>query len=125
VHVLDRGLLTHRDPRAASVSLGSSRRPVAALGILDLLDRVLLRALVLCSVALLSAWVVWAGRTTDRVWATGLAAFAWAEFVNYFHVRLMHDTRSDLKRLAATRKFRRSWLATDLAVWRHTNGNAG
>jgi hypothetical protein len=48
----------------------------------------------------------------------GLLGFAWLEYVNYFRVQLMHDTRSDLRRLVRTRRLRRSWLATDLAGWR-------
>ncbi|WP_432993637.1 hypothetical protein [Dactylosporangium sp. CA-233914] len=46
----------------------------------------------------------------------GLAfwAFAALEYVNYFHVQLMHDTRADLRRLFRTRRPHRSHLNADL-----------
>lgn len=75
-----------------------------------------------CSVALLVAWSTGVGRVTDRWWAAGLLVLAWAEFINYSRVQLMHDTRSDLTRLIATRRLRRSWLAIDLAGWRESTG---
>lgn len=96
-----------------------------ALASFDLLDRLLPRVFVLLTLALIGAWIVAAGTTGDRVWATGFLAFAWAEFVNYFRLQLMHDTRSDLRRLAATRRLRRSWLASDLAAWRRARGHIG
>jgi len=43
------------------------------------------------------------------LWALGAL-----EYVNYFHRQLMHDTRADLRRLWATRRLRRSFLALDL-----------
>lgn len=45
----------------------------------------------------------------------GLALFAVAEHVNYFHVQLMHDTAADLRRLFAS-GLRRSHLARDLSL---------
>ncbi|TVR30308.1 MAG: hypothetical protein EA388_14525 [Nitriliruptor sp.] len=100
-------------------------RPMeSAMRVLDVLDRVLLRTLLVCSALIVAAWVVWAGTTTDRVWATGFVLFSWAEFVNYFRVQLMHDTRSDLKRLVATRRLRASWLAADLAEYRQVRRQA-
>ncbi len=36
------------------------------------------------------------------------------EYVNYFHRQVMHDTRADVRRLVATRRLRRSFLALDL-----------
>lgn len=66
------------------------------------------------SVALAASWVAGVGQTADRGWATGFLVLAWAEYVNYFHYQLMHDTRSDLERLKRTGKVRRSWLAADL-----------
>ncbi|MEU6075511.1 hypothetical protein [Micromonospora sp. NPDC047074] len=47
----------------------------------------------------------------------GFALFAVLEYVNYFHVQLMHDNRADLRRLA-TVGFRRSHLARDLRATR-------
>jgi hypothetical protein len=44
----------------------------------------------------------------------GLALFGTLEYVNYFHVQLMYDTRADLRRLFST-GFRRSHLARDLS----------
>lgn len=53
-----------------------------------------------------------------RTWpGVALWAFALLEYVNYFHVQLMHDTRADLARLAA-HGFRRSHLARDLSARR-------
>jgi hypothetical protein len=43
----------------------------------------------------------------------GFAVFAALEYVNYFLVQLMHDTRADLRRLG-TVGFRRSHLSRDL-----------
>lgn len=89
-----------------------------ALAVLDRLDRILLRLLVVVSGAVAVSWLTGTGTVTDRAWASGLVLFAWAEHVNYFRVQLMHDTRSDLRRLRRTRRLRPSWLASDLAAWR-------
>lgn len=89
-----------------------------ALRILDHLARVLPWALGVATGAILLSWLSRAGYATDRAWATGMIVFAWAEYVNYFKVQLMHDTRSDLRRLRRTRKLRQSWLAHDIAAWR-------
>jgi len=43
-----------------------------------------------------------------------LALFAVAEYVNYFHVQLTHDTAADLRRLVRTRRLHQSHLAMDL-----------
>jgi hypothetical protein len=95
------------------------RRPLDdALPVLDRLERISARVLVAATVAVAASWLTWTGTTTDRAWATGLVLFAVAEHVNYFRVHLMHDTRSDLRRLRTTRRLRRSWLAADLAAWR-------
>jgi hypothetical protein len=51
----------------------------------------------------------------------GFAVFATLEYVNYFHVQLMHDTRADLRRLA-TVGFRRSHLGRDLRAIGHPAG---
>lgn len=95
----------------------------SALAVLDRLDRWLPWVLTGWSVALVAAWLVRLGTATDRWWAAGLLALAWAEFINYFRVQLMHDTRSDLQRLLTTRRLRRSWLATDLDRWRATRAD--
>jgi hypothetical protein len=47
-----------------------------------------------------------------------LYGLAWAEYVNYFHRQLMHDTRADWRRLLATRRPRRSHLHEDLRAHR-------
>jgi hypothetical protein len=75
------------------------------------------RTLTAMTIAMAVSWVAAVGATADRAWATLLILFAWAEYLNYFHVQLMHDTRSDLARLRRTRRLRRSWLASDLAAW--------
>lgn len=89
-----------------------------AMLVLDRLDRGGRVALVLASAAMAASWVSSLGTMGDRVWASLLLVFAWAEYVNYFRLQLMHDTRSDLARLYRTRRLRRSWLASDLAAWR-------
>jgi hypothetical protein len=88
-----------------------------AMPVLQRTGRYARRLLTALSVAMAVSWVTAAGATADRAWATLLTLFAWAEYVNYFHVQLMHDTRSDLARLRRTRRLRRSWLADDLAGW--------
>lgn len=56
------------------------------------------------------------GGSGTRVWpGAALWVFALLEHVNYFHLQLMHDTRADVARLAATRRLHRSHLALDLA----------
>ncbi|WP_229829948.1 hypothetical protein [Actinoplanes ianthinogenes] len=64
-------------------------------------------ALIVCavSVARLPGASSWPG--------LAFAVFAALEYVNYFHVQLMHDNRADLRRLF-TSGFRRSHLARDL-----------
>ena len=53
-----------------------------------------------------------------RTWpGVALWVFAVLEYVNYFHLQLMHDTRADLTRLFA-HGFRRSHLARDLSALR-------
>jgi hypothetical protein len=95
-------------------------RPMGdALRRLDRLDRWLRRMLVVASIGWVVGLGLGASTVTDRWWAAALLAFAWAEYVNYFRLQLMHDTRSDLRRLWETRRLRRSWLASDLAQWRH------
>ncbi|MEU1692047.1 multidrug transporter [Streptomyces hirsutus] len=49
-------------------------------------------------------------------WVPGLALYglALAEYVNYFHRQLMHDTRADWHRLLHSRRLRRSHLSEDL-----------
>ncbi|MGW5974558.1 multidrug transporter [Streptomyces sp. NPDC055186] len=51
-------------------------------------------------------------------WIPGLVlyALALAEYVNYFHLQLMHDTRADWRRLLRSRRLRRSHLSEDLRV---------
>jgi hypothetical protein len=94
-------------------------RPLdGALRILDRVDRATPWLLAVGTAAVGLSLATGTGRPADRAWATGLLLFAWAEYVNYFRVQLMHDTRSDLARLWRTRRLRRSWLATDLAHWR-------
>jgi hypothetical protein len=54
-------------------------------------------------------------------WVPGLLLYglAVAEYVNYFHWQLMHDTRADLRRLLRTGRLQRSHLYADL---RETRG---
>lgn len=93
-----------------------------ALPAFDRLDRWSPWLLGAAIVGLVAAATVGVGRVTDRWWAAGLLLFAVAEFVNYFRWQLMHDTASDLERLRATRRLRRSWLHDDPARWRTSPG---
>lgn len=86
--------------------------------ILHRIDRVALWLLSAATAAGVLSWVTATGTVGDRGWATALAVFAWGEYINYFRVQLMHDTRADLVRLARIRRLRRSRLAVDLARWR-------
>jgi hypothetical protein len=96
-------------------------RPLGdAMPVLQRAGRHARRVLMALTVAMAVSWVTTAGSAADRAWATLLILFGWAEYVNYFHVQLMHDTRSDLARLRRTRRLRRSWLANDLAEWQAT-----
>ncbi|MEU4379399.1 hypothetical protein [Micromonospora echinofusca] len=76
-------------------------------------------ALPVLLVAVLAACAVAAVRTPGAQSYPGLAfgIFAVLEYVNYFHVQLMHDNRADLRRLA-TVGFRRAHLARDLRAAR-------
>lgn len=59
-------------------------------------------------------WAVGGAAAVD----VGVGAVLWLaaalEHVNYFHRQLMHDTRSDWRRLWRTGRLRRSFLALDL-----------
>lgn len=57
----------------------------------------------------------------DGVLGASLLVLAVLEHVNYFHVQLMHDTRSDLRRLWRSKRLRKSHLARDLASYRRTS----
>jgi len=82
---------------------------------LALIGRLAVAALALGSLALTASWVWSVGTLADRAWASGFTVFAWAEWVNYFRVQIMHDTIRDLRRLLRTRRLRKSVLAVDLA----------
>lgn len=58
-------------------------------------------------------WALGAAGVDVAVGAT-LWLLAVLEHVNYFHYQLMHDTRSDWRRLRRTRRLRRSFLSLDL-----------
>lgn len=62
-------------------------------------------------------WLVPAARAAalaDVLAGALLWLLAVAEYVNYHHVQLMHDTRADWRRLLRTRRLRRSFMAADL-----------
>jgi hypothetical protein len=98
--------------------LRDSRPLDDALAVLDRADRYARLLLTVTTATVALSWFTATGSAADRVWASLFVVFAWAEYVNYFRLQLMHDTRSDLSRLRRTRRLRRSWLATDLAHWR-------
>ncbi|WP_326752511.1 multidrug transporter [Streptomyces hirsutus] len=52
-----------------------------------------------------------------RVPGLVLYGLALAEYVNYFHWQLMHDTRADWHRLLRSRRLRRSHLSEDLRTY--------
>ena len=92
-----------------------------AMPVLQRAGRYARRTLTALTAAMVVSWTAAVGAAADRAWATLLILFAWAEYLNYFHVQLMHDTRSDLSRLRRTRRLRRSWLASDLAEWQKSS----
>lgn len=78
-----------------------------------------------CAVALTAGLVVIAAAVMGRptgTWIPGLVLYglALAEYVNYFHWQLMHDTRADGRRLLRTRRLRRSHLYEDIRIGRGT-----
>jgi hypothetical protein len=88
-------------------------------------ERAFRAALAVDPVLLAAALVVTGGATvTDpgRGTLPGLlfTAFAVLEYVNYFHVQLMYDTRADLRRLRSV-GLRRAHLARDLKRARSTS----
>ncbi|MFG2010227.1 hypothetical protein ACGFNF_14260 [Micromonospora sp. NPDC048868] len=76
-------------------------------------------ALPILLAAVIAACAVAAAQAPGAGSYPGLAfgLFAVLEYVNYFHVQLMHDNRADLRRLL-TVGFRRSHLARDLRATR-------
>lgn len=50
----------------------------------------------------------------DALWALGLAAFAWLDYLNYYHIQLAHDTARALSYLCRWRRLRTAPLAEDL-----------
>jgi hypothetical protein len=89
-----------------------------ALAVLDRVGRVVPWVVQLGVATVAVSWLGGFATVTDRWCAVGLLVFAWLGHVNYFRVQLMHDTRSDLRRLVRTRRLRPSWLASDLRSWR-------
>lgn len=77
----------------------------------------------LCALALAAGLAVMVPALPGRPpseWAPGLVLYGLglAEYVNYFHRQLMHDTAADWRRLLRTRRLRRSHLAEDLRAHR-------
>jgi hypothetical protein len=102
--------------------IGSGRSIASELAFLEKVRLVAPIVLIGLTVALAASWLGGLGSTADRWWATGFLVLGWAEYVNYFHVQLMHDTKSDLTRLLTTRRLRKSWLANDLSAYRSQSG---
>lgn len=81
-------------------------------------------ALVLTLAGILAAGTAWvfpqiSAGLADRVSATGAAALAALEYVNYYHRQLQHfDHLPDFRRLLGGHGFRRSQLAGDLRAFR-------
>lgn len=98
--------------------IGEGRPIESELAVLARAKWIAATVLAVVSIALLVSSLRGLGSTADRWWATGFLVLAWLEYVNYFHLQLMHDTRSDLARLKRTRRLRRSWLASDLEAYR-------
>lgn len=78
-----------------------------------------LRAVDLIALVALASWlalsVLRGAAGADLGWAAAVLAFAALEYVNYFGLQLMHDTRADWDHLRRHRRLRRAALATDLA----------
>lgn len=85
---------------------------------LSRIQRAAVLSLIVATIAMVGSWAFQVGFSVDRVWAFVFLAFAWAEYVNYFHYQLMYDNRADLQRLTRSRRLRESHLATDLETWR-------
>lgn len=69
----------------------------------------------LASVAvLIGSYALGNGSTPDLAWGLGLLTFATLEYVNYFHVQLMHDSFADWRYLVRHRRLREAPLRTDL-----------
>ncbi|MFI6696004.1 multidrug transporter [Streptomyces sp. NPDC050433] len=95
---------------------GSRRPPM--IGVFRRLEPV-------CAVGLTAGLVVIAAAVMGRpagTWIPGLVLYglALAEYINYFHWQLMHDTRADWRRLLRTRRLRRPHLYEDIRVGRRT-----
>jgi len=71
-------------------------------------------ALALYAAFLLAAYTAGAVGAWDFAWGVGLLLFALAEFINYFHVQLMHDSDADWRWLLRHRRLRRAPLASDV-----------
>ncbi len=76
-----------------------------------------------CAMGLAAGLVVIAASFTSRPGATSvpglvLYGLALAEYVNYFHWQLIHDTRADWRRLLRTRRLHRSHLYEDIRVYK-------
>ena len=66
------------------------------------------------AVVLIGSHALGKGSTLDFVWGWGLLTFATLEYVNYFHVQLMHDSFADWRYLGRHRRLREAPLRTDL-----------
>lgn len=78
------------------------------------LKRVNVVALCLTALGIILAGLSGAVTPQDAWWGLSLTFFAWLEFVNYYFVQLMHDTRRDLAYLRRWKRLRLAPLATDL-----------
>lgn len=70
--------------------------------------------LMFSGVLILATYGLGDGSGTDLAWGLGLLTFAILEYVNYFHVQLMHDSFADWRYLARHRQLREAPLRTDL-----------
>lgn len=78
------------------------------------LKRINLVALSLATIGIPLVGLMGSVTARDAWWGFFLTGFAWLEFVNYYRVQLMHDTRRDLAYLHRWKRLRPAPLATDL-----------
>lgn len=93
-----------------------TRTPIAAghLLVFQKLGRANVTALTLATLGVPLVGLFSLVTPQDAWWGFFLIGFAWLEFVNYYHMQLMHDNRRDLAYLRRWKRLRPAPLATDL-----------
>lgn len=97
------------------VSTGTADAPLPRRRLFSTIRRIGPVVLGAASLGWIIPWAMGSTSRGDLIAGIVLWVSAVLEHINYFHRQLMHDTASDLRRLRATRRLRRSLLADDLA----------